>query len=197
VANVTDSAVKFALSIANDNSHGYDQAHRDGKPDYDCSSLVIASFEQAGIKVKEAGAHSTRDMKAAFLKCGFTDIVKSVNLKTGEGLQIGDVLLDEGKHTAICAVPGEIVHASINENGEITGGKPGDQTGKEICARKYYNHPWNCVLRYTEKEMSITEAFTIVKTRAGLDDSTMHYLTNDYRFGNQLIIKLAKAMEVK
>lgn len=195
MGKVIESAVNFAITIAKDNSHGYDQEHRDGKPDFDCSSLVITSYEQAGVKVKEAGAVSTRDIKASFLKCGFTDVTKNIILKTGAGLQRGDVLLHEGKHTAMCTIPGEIVHASINENGEITGGKPGDQTGMEICIRNYYNHPWNCVLRYIE--MTVTEAKNIVKTKAGLDDSTMAYLTSDYRFGSELIIKLAKAMEVK
>ena len=38
-SQVIEKAVEWAISIANDNSHGYDQAHRDG-PDYDCSSLI-------------------------------------------------------------------------------------------------------------------------------------------------------------
>ena len=29
----------------------------------------------------------------------------------------------------------KIGHASIDENGKITGGKAGDQTGKEVCIR--------------------------------------------------------------
>lgn len=49
------SAVIWALAIANDNSHGYDQAHRWGI-DYDCSSLVISAFEHAGVPVKSKGA---------------------------------------------------------------------------------------------------------------------------------------------
>ena len=32
-------AVNFMIDTANDNTHGYDQIHRNG-PDYDCSSLV-------------------------------------------------------------------------------------------------------------------------------------------------------------
>lgn len=42
------------------------------------------------------------------------------------------------------------VEASINENGRATGGKPGDQTGREFLIRSYRNYPWNVVLRYTE-----------------------------------------------
>jgi hypothetical protein len=150
MSNIIQKAIDFAVSIAKDNSHGYDQAHRDGKPDYDCSALVIASYEQAGVKVKEAGATYTGNMKAAFLKSGFTEMVDKVNVVTGARLIPGDVLLHEGHHTAIYIGNGQLVHASINENGKIVGGKPGDQTGKEICVRSYYNHPWNSILRYVE-----------------------------------------------
>ena len=44
-----------------------------------------------------------------------------------------------------------IVHSSISENG--TNGwdgkaSAGDQTGKEVCTRTWYNKPWDMVLRY-------------------------------------------------
>lgn len=39
-----------------------------------------------------------------------------------------------------------IGHASIDENGKIQGTKAGDQTGKEICTRSWYNKPWNVYL---------------------------------------------------
>jgi hypothetical protein len=42
-----------------------------------------------------------------------------------------------------------IGHASINEKGKASGGKAGDQTGKEICIRNYYVYKggWSYVLR--------------------------------------------------
>ena len=40
-----------------------------------------------------------------------------------------------------------IGHASIDENGKATGGSSGDQTGKEVVIRNWYNKPWNVVLR--------------------------------------------------
>lgn len=40
-----------------------------------------------------------------------------------------------------------IGHASIDENGKATGGSAGDQTGKEVVIRNWYNKPWNVVLR--------------------------------------------------
>ena len=46
-----EKAVTWALAIANDNTHGYDQQYRWG-PDYDCSSLIISAWQQAGVPVK-------------------------------------------------------------------------------------------------------------------------------------------------
>lgn len=40
-----------------------------------------------------------------------------------------------------------IGHASKDENGKISGGTAGDQTGREVCTRTWYSKPWEFVLR--------------------------------------------------
>lgn len=45
-SSVVESAISWAIAIANDNSHGYSQSSRWG-PDYDCSSFVISAFRSA------------------------------------------------------------------------------------------------------------------------------------------------------
>ena len=74
--NVSEAAALFALSIANDDSHGYDQLHRwNENGDFDCSSLVIESYESVGVPVKnKGGATWTGNMKSAFKKCGFVEV---------------------------------------------------------------------------------------------------------------------------
>lgn len=47
----------------------------------------------------------------------------------------------------------KIAHASINENGKISGGQAGDQTGKEVCIRSWYSKPWNVVIRFKSLDM--------------------------------------------
>ena len=47
----------------------------------------------------------------------------------------------------------QIAHASLGENGKVTGGNAGDQTGKEVCIRSWYNKPWNCVIRFNDAQM--------------------------------------------
>lgn len=46
----------------------------------------------------------------------------------------------------------KIGHSSIDENGKASGGKAGDQTGKEVCTRSWYNGAWGFVARPKKKE---------------------------------------------
>ena len=143
ITKIINSACEWAISIANDNSHGYDQGNR-WSPDYDCSSFVISAYEHAGIKLKEAGASYTGDMQKACESCGF----KTVEWKSDEkNLQKGDILLNTVHHVSLYIGNGKVVEASINELGTVTGGQTGDQTGKEISIKPFYNFPWNVVLR--------------------------------------------------
>ena len=148
-----DKAVEWALAIANDATHGYDQASRWG-PNYDCSSFLISAWEAAGVPVKTNCATYTGNMKSVFLKCGFADAatLNVVEFNMGAGLKKGDILLHEQKHTAMYLGDGRIVQASINELGTIKGGQSGDQSGGEIHIRNYYNFPWQVVLRYVGEE---------------------------------------------
>ena len=146
-----EKAVQQMEAWANDPAHGYDQTYRWGeKGDFDCSSAVIEACQRAGIPVKTGGATYTGNMYAVFLKNGFRDVTASVNLATGAGLQRGDVLLNHIHHVAMYCGNGMEVEASINEKGTATGGKPGDQTGREFLIRPYRNYPWNVVLRHVE-----------------------------------------------
>ena len=153
--NVIDKAINWAVSIANDNSHGYDQLHRWG-PDYDCSSLLISAWQQAGVPVQANGATYTGNMKNVFIKCGF----EAIKFNRSVSLKRGDVLLNEKHHTAMYIGDGKVVMASINENGKAVGGRTGDQTGKEILTCNYYvpSYGWDYVLRYpTQEEVIIVQ----------------------------------------
>lgn len=149
MSRIIESAIEWAVNIANDPSHGYDQINRWG-PNYDCSSLVISAYEMAGLPIRAHGGSYTGNMKIAFTLCGF----KAIPYKKGMPLIRGDVLLNEKHHTAMYIGDGKIVQASINEKGGIVGGKTGDQTGREISVGSFYEfrHGWDCILRYTEEE---------------------------------------------
>lgn len=167
VSSVIEKAVKWMENLAYDSSHGYDQQYRWGeRGDYDCSSAIITSFEQAGIPVKsKGGATYTGNMYNVFIKYGFKDVTSLVNKSTGSGLQRGDVLLNHVKHVAMYCGNGKEVEASINEKGTATGGSPGDQTGKEILIRSYRNFPWDVILRYTGGANVTNSTTTITTTK--------------------------------
>lgn len=141
---IRQSALDWMLDLARDDSHGYSQDNRWG-PDYDCSSAIISAYKQAGVPLT---CTYTGDMRQDMLRHGFQDVTGSVNRSNGSGMLPSDVLLNEVHHTAMFVGDGLEVEASVNENGGAHGGKPGDQTGREILVRAYRNYPWDCVLRY-------------------------------------------------
>lgn len=152
-ADIREKAAAQMEAWARDDSHGYDQQYRWGeRGDYDCSAAVISAFELAGVPVRTSGATYTGNMRGVFLRCGFEDVTAAVDLNTGAGLLRGDVLLNHRHHTAIYCGNGQEAEASINELGTVTGGQPGDQTGREFLIRAYRNYPWDCVLRYVSIE---------------------------------------------
>lgn len=141
----------WLVNIANDNSHGYSQdANRRWlNPDVDCSSFIILAWENQGFPVKSKyGATYTGNMRQAFVKAGF----KAIPYKKGMQLIKGDILLNETHHVVTYLGNNTVVHASSSENGGKYGTK-GDQTGKEVCTRSFYDpsYGWQYVLRYEEQ----------------------------------------------
>ncbi len=142
---VVESAISWAVSIANDNSHGYSQRSRWG-PDYDCSSLVISAFRHAGVNV--GAATYTGNMRAQFTQHGF-QWIPWAQIGGTSNLQRGDILLNEKTHTEIYLGGNQNVGAHSDRGYPQTG----DQTGTEISVSGYYYHPWNGVLRYAGSDI--------------------------------------------
>ena len=143
---IIESATSWAIGIARDQSHGYSQQNRWG-PNYDCSSLVISAYKQAGVPIDTTVVNYTGNM-SGLLKYGFKEVTSSVNLTTGSGLQAGDILWyhisGANGHTALYAGNGKIVHARGQSYGSS---KTGDQ-GSEIAVTAYYRGKWQHVYRY-------------------------------------------------
>lgn len=155
-------SVDWAIAIANDSAHGYDQTHRNG-PDYDCSSFVSTALEKGGFKISPYSW--TGNMVQQLKNCGFYEVPIY-----GER-QLGDIFIHTAHHVVMCVDRNRIVQASINEFGGATGGTSGDQTGHEIYIGTFYNpsYGWEYHLRppsssYLESQPEPTKAneFTIV-----------------------------------
>lgn len=144
------AAVDFMIKIADDDSHGYDQEKRNS-PDYDCSSLVATALWEAGFRVSPYSW--TGNLQTQLRACGFVDCIPP--------WKAGDIHLNEKHHVCMSINENQIAQASINEKGTVTGGARGDQTGKEIYIRDYYEYRygWDVHLRYagTSVQKAVSE----------------------------------------
>ncbi len=168
----TEKAITQMEEWARDDSHGYDQRYRWGEyRDFDCSSSVIQSWENAGVPVKSNGATYTGNMYTVFIRTGFKDVTDQIDLSTGAGLKRGDILLNVRSHVAMYCGNGQEVEASINENGDVVGGQPGDQTGYEFLIRPYRNYPWDRILRWPEEEKQESSDYDMVLPQIKIGDT--------------------------
>ena len=125
--------IEWARKTAADDSHGYSQVRRMGNPDYDCSSFVSFALKHAGFNVN---VFSTANEAAELKKAGFKEITKDVNIKTGDNMLPGDIVMSSS-HTEIYLGDHKSIGAHMDENGGITGAQGGDQKGDEISEDNY------------------------------------------------------------
>lgn len=143
-----ESFVQWAENIANDDSHGYSQGGREGQ-DFDCSSLVCRALRAAGFNAPYP-SFSTRSMGTWLEQNGWV-------WRSGlNGVHRGCILWKTG-HTAIAVSESRLVEACIDERGQITGGRPGDQTGNEIRFARISTYNWAGYWESEEEEMNNTE----------------------------------------
>lgn len=131
-----EKTVAWAEKIADDDRHGYSQVHRNS-PDFDCSSFVGTALANAGFPISIYS--TTRNLGEQLENAGF--------VKCGKPWRRGDIHLAAGHHVTMSVDANRIVHASHSENGGIDG-QTGDQTGKEICVRSYYDLPYENTVHY-------------------------------------------------
>lgn len=95
----------------------------------------------------------------------------------------------------------KIVHASIDENGHIKGGKAGDQK-KEVCIREWYAKGWDLVLRHPSEsianKMSNCACLLAESHKVGYDQNERNTLFKElskYSFSVSDYIKYGKDTE--
>ena len=77
-----------------------------------------------------------------------------------------------------------ISNSGGDENGKASGGKAGDQTGKEWQLRPWYSRPWNCVLRHPNANVRYKIADLAVK--AAKNDNIGYNQANRDSYWKQL-----------
>lgn len=130
------------------------------------------------------------------------------------------VALDHGKYGTLYAhlLRYDVAEGDNIRAGDIIGysGSSGDTTGPHLhfeirlgsyekfwerahCDNSVFMNtidPMLFIEDYLEKqiELSVDEAVRIIQSAAGLEDKTMNYIADDYRFGDDLVKKLARAL---
>lgn len=149
------AAAAFAVTAVRDWSLGYSQGDertdiRDGGS-ADCSSLVAAAvnagYGNAAAWAPLPATSWTGTLRASLTALGWRTLPPQFPA-------LGDVLLAEGSHVAMAvADDGTLAEAWIDENDDIVGGRPGDQTDEETRLKNYAEHPdtlmgaWTHLLR--------------------------------------------------
>ena len=90
-----------------------------------------------------------------------------------------------------------IGHATYNENGTVTGGTAGDQTGGEVCTWAWYNKPWDYMAIYPdanvrEKHAACCEA-ACANDKIGYDQTTRNTLQTQAKAVNYDYSKITTA----
>lgn len=114
------------------------------KSSADCSSLCAGLAYLAGWDVNISGTCFTGNLDVLMKQAGW----KVYKFTKISDVKPGDMLLAKGSHVILALSKTEWLSAQANEFGKATGGKPGDQTGKEIVIRKPYDSgKWDFILR--------------------------------------------------
>ena len=163
-------AARIHADMVNDDSNGYSWEPRhgedgkgvktltiDGKKysydrgSWDCSSSVCHAWQEAIKYTKYAGsldaAVNTYTMREVFTASGLFSW-KPMSFIAARG----DVYLGENTHTAMCQSqePDVMSEFCINENGEVYGGRVGDQTGAEAAINPFRDE-FDGILHYNGK----------------------------------------------
>lgn len=128
---------------------------------FDCSSSSI--YAAAIVGLPTGTANYTGDMRPQFVANGWLCFPYDASI-----LQVGDIILNEGRHVAIYQGNGYMSEFRHNENGGIYNGIVGDQTGDEACVAPLRNFGQQWILRYPEQKELL------------LIDGAVHRLYNPY-----------------
>lgn len=152
-------AVEYARVIAQ-LPIGYSQANRltfkrtlanhDLAGDIDCSALASGVYNIAGITPPFPDSTWTGSIRQLATERGFTALTWSQSYHPAAG----DLVLSEEAsgglgHVAIITGTDNLVEATADENGELNGGTPGDQTGREVWETSYSGHYMTRTRRWT------------------------------------------------
>ncbi len=184
------AATTYAKKYANGN-YGYSQGtgKKDGRwsgethepGNFDCSSFCGVVALKGGFVKRAvlAGTFYTGNFVSKLTKTGMYTAISARGLSLAQlkaKCKEGDFLLGPG-HVVYCLGNGKCVSFEADERGKSTGGKPGDQTGKEGRIRSIYarSRGWTHIVR-PKSFATLMGPVLAAKFRGKTDTSAMELL---------------------
>lgn len=108
----------------------------------DCSSSWAMGIDMAYGTTMHSGTCYTGNIASLARRAGFHRVKRYDSTKSPQAQgKPGGAFLTPGRHIVSLLDNGECLNAVVNERGKILGGKPGDQTGREVRIDKWYKRP--------------------------------------------------------
>lgn len=194
IAMAADGNIGYSQGAARTGLRGHTPAEvRAGLvADTDCSFSVAWALWVAGFIPESVlyGTIYTGNQASVYAQYGATNYSwDSIGIN---GLRVGDVLLSNG-HTAMVVPYGSglgIAEASLNEFGDILGGRLGDQTGGETTVGPLRRGKWHTVQRWPSTTSSKTVGNTEEEELMAAKDDIIKALREDLAYQNKLIAQL-------
>lgn len=152
------AAGRMRYYCENDPEMGYDQSQRTDPHETDCSQLYLRCCDEALRHYGFPGLDTS----------GYTGNMCRICREAGaEVLDFdGDIydlapgmgIVNEGAHVEMALNAGEWGGANQDENGGISGGRPGDQTGREVYVKPPYHYGWNKVISWVNFDVGSAPA---------------------------------------
>ena len=186
-----------------------DAGWKTGPGDMDCSSGVAGAYNVAfhnvwgtgwddPIMFPRTGETWTETLNSLAANRGFMDIGDTwYGTTPSGGFQVGDLVLKttgDGGHVAMCVRENDgsfnagdplLAEAWINENGDISEGQMGDQTGYETHVVRYSSHPMTVAASWS----------TCIRFGKRVDSDNGHESTGSYRLSSiqEAVLRAADA----
>ena len=112
----------------------------------DCSSSWAIGVDMAYGTTMHTGTCYTGNIAKLAKATGFFRVKRYDNSKSPKAQGVaGGAFLTPGHHIVSLLDKGEVLNAVGTEKGTTQGGRPGDQTGREVRIDKWYNRAGGCV----------------------------------------------------
>lgn len=172
---IGEYAAQRMIYYCNSNVLGYDQSERMSDRETDCSQLVLRCYDEALRAYGFPGLDTS----------GYTGNMCDICANAGADIYDYDGNVNNSSpgeayvsiswgHTEMFVYDGTFGGANIDENGNISGGEAGDQTGREVYLKPTYDYNWEKCISWVNFNVNSSSPEVTPDTPAQPDNTEYH-----------------------